>query len=318
MAWISLSAAVSADHMDELEDFLWDQGAVSVTAEDAGDEPLFEPAPEETPLWEEIRVTGLFESSTDVAALKSGLEQAGFQLLGVEEILDRAWEREWLTRFKPMQFGKRLWICPSTYELPEQDKVVVHLDPGLAFGTGTHATTNLCLSWLDSQDLEGKTLMDYGCGSGILAIAAALLGCTRVFGIDNDPQALTASRNNCEKNRVEDRITLFQPSFFQPSCFQPKGSDLENPHEIKQSDENKNENKGEHETVDYLVANILAKPLLDLKERLLSYLHKGSHIALCGIMDSQKEWVLDAYKEDVEFEPVKELEGWVLLTGKRI
>lgn len=294
MAWKSLSARVKADRVDELEDFLWHKGAISVTVEDAGDMPLFEPAPEETPLWDEIRVTGLFEDSIDEQLLRAGLEQAGFQLLALENLEDRAWEREWLKRFKPMQFGKRLWICPSTHELPGNDKVIVHLDPGLAFGTGSHPTTSLCLAWLDSLDLEGKTLVDYGCGSGILAIAAALLGCKKVLGIDQDPQALIASRENCKKNLVEDKIT-----FYSPNNSQNRAEQLDN-------------------KVDFLVANILAKPLMELKATLLSYLGKGSHIAMSGVMTDQKNWVLDAYRNDVEFETVKVQEDWLLLTGKRL
>lgn len=293
MAWKSLIASTPTEGVDRLEELFWDWGAVSVTLEDAGDEPLFEPAPAETPLWQQNRVTGLFDEAIDLEGFKLKLEQSGYLSVSVSRLEDRHWERVWLERFKPMQFGKRFWICPSGHEVPEQADVVVHLDPGLAFGTGTHPTTGLCLSWLDEIDLRGKSLMDYGCGSGILAIAGALLGCDSVIGIDNDPQALMASKENCKKNQVEDKIRF----------------DLVDGTSIFQQEMCK---------VDYLIANILAKPLIDLKDVFLSLLDKGSGIAMSGIMAGQEGWILEAYKGEIMFEPARELDGWVLLTGKRI
>lgn len=301
MAWKSFMASAAADRTELLEELLWDWGALSVTLEDAGDEPLYEPAPEETPLWQQNQVTGLFDENTDIEGLKLKLEQSGFQQIVVSDLEDRPWEREWLERFKPMQFGKRLWICPSGYDLAEEGKVVVHLDPGLAFGTGTHPTTSLCLSWLDAMDLGGKSLMDYGCGSGILAIAGALLGCENVIGTDNDPQAILASKENSKKNQVEAKIRFGLSN--STSNKTVAGKPVIQQERIK---------------VDYLIANILAKPLIELKDVFLSFLNKGSSLAMSGIMADQKDWVIGAYEDQIRFDPPQELDGWILLTGKRI
>ncbi|WP_304164864.1 50S ribosomal protein L11 methyltransferase, partial [Lonsdalea britannica] len=200
MPWIQLKINTSGAHAEPLGDALVESGAVSVTFQDTHDTPVFEPLPGETRLWGDTDVIGLYDAETDMKVVVAILEQepllgAGFKHK-IEQLEDKDWEREWMDNFHPMQFGERLWICPSWRDIPDPNAVNVMLDPGLAFGTGTHPTTALCLQWLDGLDLQGKTVIDFGCGSGILAIAALKLGAARAIGIDIDPQAIQASRDN--------------------------------------------------------------------------------------------------------------------------
>ncbi|MDU6435567.1 MAG: 50S ribosomal protein L11 methyltransferase, partial [Pantoea sp.] len=206
----------------------------------------------------------------------------------IEQIEDKDWEREWMDNFHPMRFGERLWICPSWRDVPDPDAVNVMLDPGLAFGTGTHPTTSLCLSWLDGLDLAGKTVIDFGCGSGILAIAALKLGAAQAIGIDIDPQAIQASRDNAERNGVADRLSLYLPHQ-QPENLQ----------------------------ADVVVANILAGPLRELAP-LISVLPKtGGHLGLSGVLASQADGVCEAYADRFTLDPVAEKEEWCRITGVR-
>jgi ribosomal protein L11 methyltransferase len=200
---------------------------------------------------------------------------------------DQVWERTWLEHFRPMRFGRRLWICPTGFEPPEPSAVNVVLDPGLAFGTGTHPTTALCLEWLDGLDLAGKTLTDVGCGSGILAIAALKLGAALAHGIDIDPQALTASADNACKNRVEDRLSLGYPADEPPP------------------------------PADVVVANILAGPLVELADDILRRLKHGGHLALSGLLADQAATVQAAYADHITFDPVGMKEEWAILTGRK-
>ncbi|MDZ7685056.1 MAG: 50S ribosomal protein L11 methyltransferase [Gammaproteobacteria bacterium] len=211
MNWRSLAATATREGLDELEALLWDAGAVSVTVEDGGENPLFEPGPGEIPVWEKVVATGLFEDGCRPEAVKEVLVTADFDVAFIDEVQDREWEREWLSRFEPMRFGQRLWVCPSGHQVAEHEAIVMHLDPGLAFGTGTHPTTRLCLEWLDANTRARQRVMDFGCGSGILGIAAILLGADEVVGVDNDPQALQATFANAARNGVEDRIRLYLP-----------------------------------------------------------------------------------------------------------
>ncbi len=204
----------------------------------------------------------------------------------IEQIEDKDWEREWMANFHPMRFGERLWICPSWRDVPDPDAVNVMLDPGLAFGTGTHPTTSLCLTWLDGLDLAGKTVIDFGCGSGILAIAALKLGASQAIGIDIDPQAIQASRDNAERNGVADRLSLYLPHQ-QPENLQ----------------------------ADVVVANILAGPLRELAP-LISVLPKsGGHLGLSGVLESQAESVCEAYVAHFALDPVAVKEEWCRITG---
>ncbi len=289
--WRQITLSVDESGVDALSDLLSGLGALSVSFEDDGDQPLFEPAPGEIPLWHRTRVTGLFESSVDPAIIRLALAERYPDSAGsftVTELEDQVWERAWLDHFRPTRFGHRLWVCPTGFDPPEPDAVNILLDPGLAFGTGTHPTTALCLEWLDAQVLPGKTIIDYGCGSGILAIAALKLGAAQAYGIDLDPQALTASADNARKNAVENRLTLFLP----------------------------HQSSGLSAAV--LVANILAVPLMTLAHELINRIPVGGALALSGILVSQAQAVMDAYRPRIAFEPVVEREDWVLLAGVKV
>lgn len=288
--WRQLAVTVEESLAETVADWLAEQGALSVSFDDAGDQPLFEPPPGTTPLWARTRVTALFEAGVEVEGIVVAAERAfGDQLqdAGSTDVADRIWERAWMEHFRPMRFGRRLWICPSGVAPPEPGMVNVVLDPGLAFGTGTHPTTSLCLEWLESLGLEGLTLVDYGCGSGILAVAGLKLGARSALGIDIDPQALTASADNARKNAVAGRLTLAYP---------------EDPR---------------HEPADVVVANILAGPLVELAGDILSLLKPGGRLALSGLLAEQAEAVAHAYASAVDFEPVRLREEWAMLAGIR-
>ena len=288
MTWRQLAATVEESQAESVSDWFMGQGALSVGFDDAGDQPLFEPPPGATPLWQRTKVTALFEGDVDGEAIGLATRrQFGERILDWDSVIieDQVWERAWMEHFKPMQFGRRLWICPTGYEPPDPAAVNVILDPGLAFGTGTHPTTALCLEWLESLDLAGQTVLDYGCGSGILAVAALKLGAVSAHGIDIDPQALTASRDNAEKNGVESRLTLGFPG------------DADVP------------------AADVVVANILAGPLVELAGDILARLKPGGQLALSGILAEQVETVKAAYAAAVEFSPVRQREDWAILSG---
>ena len=277
---------------DGVEDVLVRHGAQAITLSDAGDTPVLEPGPGETPLWGEARITGLFPQSADLDGLRRDLLQS-FMLARlpehrVESLADRAWEREWLKDFRPMQFGKRLWVCPGDFRVDARDAVVVRLDPGLAFGTGTHATTALCLEWLDGLDLEGRRVLDFGCGSGILSIASLLLGAAAVTALDIDPQAISASRSNAERNGVDSRLkTTLELTEFDAAY-------------------------------DVVVANVLATPLIRHARTICERLVDGGAIALSGLFDSQVETVAEGYADWIDFEPPAVRDSWARLSGSRI
>ena len=293
MPWIKLITSSTTENTEALSDLISDAGAAAVTIEDNADQPLFEPPPGETPLWQANRITGLFEADTDMKAvverLQSNWTATPFPEHRIEILEDKDWVRAWMDDFKPMQFGKRLWVVPSWHQPPEPDAANLMLDPGLAFGTGTHPTTSLCLQWLDAQNMEGKTAIDYGCGSGVLAVAALLLGAEKVWGIDNDPQALTASKDNAGRNGIDlEKLSLHYPR---------ETPTLE---------------------VDFIVANILAAPLIELAPSICALLKPEGHIALSGILDHQAESVMEAYRPWIEFEPMATQEEWVRLNGKKV
>jgi len=276
---------------DRVEQALESLGAGAVTYSDAGDSPVLEPAPGETPLWATTRVTALFDDSLDEAALTAGLRNC----LGVDELpawrvetlADRAWEREWLRDFRAMRFGRRLWVCPTGSVVEQPDAVVVDMDPGLAFGTGTHATTALCLDWLDAAPPEGRRVLDYGCGSGILAIAALLLGADHATATDIDDQALTATRANAARNDVAERITMLAPEELADAPF------------------------------DLVLANILAAPLATLAPRLAGLTRSGGDIVLSGILASQAEEIRTAYEPWFDVAPAVAREEWIMISGRR-
>ncbi len=290
--WRQLSAATTESLAEPLADRLFALGALSVSFEDEGDQPLFEPKPGETPIWRDTRVIALFEEDIDTDLVRSVIaadyRNGELSDWRVEEIQDQAWERAWLEHFQPMRFGQRLWIIPTGFEPPNQeDAVCVHLDPGLAFGTGTHPTTALCLQWLDGQNLQGKTVVDFGCGSGILAVAALLLGAKETVATDIDPQALTATADNAGKNGVEDRLFC---------CLPPKMPKIQ---------------------ADILLANILANPLIELAGQLAGHLKPGGRLALSGILREQAADVQRAYEPFFIMDEPEYLEDWTRLTGIR-
>ncbi|KHS71547.1 ribosomal protein L11 methyltransferase [Pectobacterium brasiliense] len=292
MPWIQLKINTSGNVAEQLGDAMIESGAVSVTFQDTHDTPVFEPLPGETRLWGDTDAIALYDAETDMDAVIAILEQE--PLLGVgfkhkiEQLEDKDWEREWMDNFHPMQFGKRLWICPSWRDIPDPTAVNVMLDPGLAFGTGTHPTTALCLQWLDGLDLEGKTIIDFGCGSGILAIAALKLGAARAIGIDIDPQAIQASRDNAQRNGVSERLELYLPKD-QPAAL----------------------------SADVVVANILAGPLRELAPLISGLPKAGGHLGLSGVLATQAEGVAEAYADKFTLDPVAEREEWCRITGQR-
>jgi ribosomal protein L11 methyltransferase len=292
MPWLKFTLRTDNDHAEAVIEALEAAGAQSVTLVDAEDQPLFEPGPGETPMWAELEATGLFEADVDTRALHqqlaSQLPEAILATQRLEPLEDKDWSRVWMDDYQPMRFGERVWIVPSWCEAPQPDAVNILLDPGLAFGTGTHPTTALCMAWLDAQEIQGKTVLDYGCGSGILGVAAAKLGASRVTAIDIDPQALLATRSNAERNGVSDMIKTGLPQ------------DLHN-----------------DERFDVVLANILAGPLVELAPTLCQALRPGGLIALSGILQEQATAVRDAYAAYCDMdEPVTEGD-WIRLSGKR-
>jgi ribosomal protein L11 methyltransferase len=289
MSWLQLSVDASETEAPILELVFENLGALSVTLGDAGDQPLLELPPESEQLWQNTRVTALFEGEQDQQQLQNALNEAlsksVVDRLYWERIEDRIWERVWLEHFKPMSFGQRLWVCPVGEKINQPGSVIIQLDPGLAFGTGTHPTTALCLEWLDTQMLQGKTVIDYGCGSGILAIAALKLGAASVIAIDHDPQALQASQDNAMKNDVAERLTTYLPD------------------------------EAPVQTADYLVANILARPLIELASHLIERLKPGGHFALSGILSEQADEVATHYQTTASLSAVKQREEWILING---
>lgn len=290
MPWLQLRIDTSQEQAPAIEDAMLNAGAASVTLEDNADQPIFEPALGETPLWQETRVTGLFDANTDTAQAERSLkEEIGKGLTLHWHILeDKDWEREWMQYYHPIQCGENFWICPSWLDAPNPSAVNLRLDPGLAFGTGTHPTTFLCLQWLAEQNLRDRTLMDYGCGSGILGIAALLLGARSALGVDIDPQALMASRDNAKRNGLpEDAFPVYLPK------------------------------KAPVEPADIVVANILAGPLVELAPQLSALTRPGGALCLSGVLATQAQAVIAAYEHEFEFAPIAEKEEWVRLTARK-
>jgi ribosomal protein L11 methyltransferase len=290
-----LQVHVTLDGLDpeSVEDACFAIGALSVTLADAGDTPILEPLPGTTPLWPATAVSALFADGTDPNEVTEALRDLLGRDVAVtsETLADRAWEREWLKDFRPMRFGERLWICPGGQFPPtdtQPDPTIVWLDPGLAFGTGTHATTALCLEWLDREQPTDRRILDVGCGSGVLAIAALLLGARSAHGIDIDPQALIASTDNALRNEVADRLTLA------------------------------NAQAEWGEGYDIVLANILAEPLIELAPRIAAATRPGGAVVLAGLLDAQAESVAAAYRPWFRMEAPRDRDGWTSLSGRRL
>ena len=292
--WQELHCTARKDQIDALEEWFFAAGALSVTLEDQADQPLLEPGPGETPLWDTVQVTALFAGDHDLAPVLAAVpaDLVTEAPEGVVPVADREWARVWEDQFQPMQMGRRLWICPSWTPPPDPNAINLLLDPGLAFGTGTHPTTAMCLKALDAAPLENTRAVDYGCGSGILGIAAALLGAQRVLGIDNDPQAISASLDNAARNQVSE--AQFSASLPDPAALEHwRGS------------------------ADWVVANILAGPLIELAPALTALLAANGRLLLAGLLEEQAEQIITAYAPEVTLAIADQQEEWVLLAGER-
>ncbi len=296
MPWVQIKLDIPPHLAEAYEDLLLELGSSAVTLEDGANQPLFEPERGSTPLWDETRITGLFDAEADMEALVSQLQHEHqqraaafpFPKYRVEIVEDKDWEREWMEHFQPMQFGDNLWVCPSWKRPPDPEAANLILDPGLAFGTGTHPTTALCLEWLAQRDCRDKTLIDYGCGSGILGIAALLLGAKHLTATDIDPQALSASEANAMRNGITaEKMSL---------CYPDKMPVMQ---------------------ADILIANILAGPLIELMPVMSKLLKSGGEIVLSGVLASQAEELIACYQSEFELEPLVQREEWIRLSGRK-
>ncbi|WP_445115752.1 50S ribosomal protein L11 methyltransferase [Acinetobacter sp. WZC-1] len=297
MKWLQIHITVDQAQVGFTETLLSSLGAVSVTLDDAENQDLLEPLPGETPLWNTVVVTGIYaqddEEEIDVIALEAFIQA---QMPGVhlrtEFLEDQVWERSWMDYYEPIQIGEKYWIVPEWLEPPEADAVNIRLDPGLAFGTGNHASTFLCLQWLGQTDVKNKVVIDYGCGSGILGVAALLLGARKVYATDIDPQAVLATRQNAELNGVSENLYVDLPEAF---------------HQII---------KGT--PADVLVANILAGPLMSLADEFATLIRPKGEFALAGVIEEQVADVSQAYAGSFEITAVaKRDENWCRISGYR-
>lgn len=291
MAWIQINTIVEEALAEPLSDALMEAEAASVTFEDAKDQPIFEPEIGTTPIWGVTKVVGLFDAEVDSKAvielLTQIIPQVPAEQYKVEQLEDKDWIRAWMDQFKPMQFGDNLWIVPSWCEPPQPEAINLMLDPGMAFGTGTHPTTSLCLTWLDQNAPQGLDVIDYGCGSGVLALAAKKLGAKNVKGTDIDPQAITASQQNAERNNAQIEFAL-----------------------VKEFDS---------EPADLIVANILAGPLKELSPEFDRLLKPGGTLVLSGLLSNQAQDLVKHYKTvGIELDTMQTQEEWGLLAGKKM
>ncbi|HAR56390.1 MAG TPA: 50S ribosomal protein L11 methyltransferase [Idiomarina baltica] len=291
MPWIQLTLSSSEEHAPQVGDMLMANGAQAVTYRDGADTPIFEPPLGEVLLWQHTLVTGLFDADIDMKPVVANLEKAKvlpkplqYKLDGLE---DKDWELEWMDNFHPIQFGRRLWICPSWRDIPEPDAVNILLDPGMAFGTGTHPTTAMCLEWLDAHVKGNEQIVDFGCGSGILGIAALKLGSAHALGIDIDKQALISTQENAERNHVADKFDVYLPE----------------QHPNLQAD--------------IVLANVLAGPLRELAHVIKEFVKPGGRLVLSGILARQAQSVMDAYAPEIKFETPTQQDEWIMLTGYR-
>ncbi|MDG6774881.1 50S ribosomal protein L11 methyltransferase [Thiomicrorhabdus sp. ZW0627] len=291
MAWIQINTVVKEELAEPLSDAFMEVGACSVTFEDAKDQPIFEPDLGTTPIWASTKVIGLFDAETDSQAVIDTLVQilpeVAAKQYKTEQLEDKDWIRAWMDQFKAMRFGERLWIVPSWLEPPEPEAVNLMLDPGMAFGTGTHPTTALCLTWLDQNTPTGLDVIDYGCGSGILALAANKLGAKSVSGTDIDPQAIIASEQNAERNQADIKFALVKDFDSRP--------------------------------VDLLVANILAGPLKELAPEFDRLLKPGGTLVLSGLLATQAAELQAHYKAiGIQLDTLETKEEWGLLAGIKL
>jgi ribosomal protein L11 methyltransferase len=298
MAWIQLKVNVLPDQIEVIEDSMLLEGAQAVTLQDGADQPILEPELGTMPVWDKTIVIGLFDAEIngdtlianmqDLFSCDPAMKGHAFPNHKLELVEEKDWERAWMDNFHPMQFGDRLWVCPSWKDPEDKNAVNLMLDPGLAFGTGTHPTTAHCLRFLDKTVKGNELVVDYGCGSGILGIAALLLGSDRMLGVDNDPQALIATRQNAERNGISsDKYDVVFP---------------ENTHKVK---------------ADIMVANILAGPLMFLAENISNLTKSGGKLALSGLLSHQAEEVRQAYEPWFNMDGMEQMDDWIILTGTK-
>ncbi|MEO1889713.1 MAG: 50S ribosomal protein L11 methyltransferase [Cycloclasticus sp.] len=287
MPWQQLTIATSKELALHVETLIENLGSLSVTMTDGADQPIYEPPLETTPLWQQVLVTGLFEEQRDLSQVEQYFNQhlnsANDWQLTIERLEDQVWERVWLENFHPIKFGDNFWVCSTEHETPDANATILRLDPGLAFGTGTHPTTALCLEWLANNTLDDCNVIDFGCGSGILAIAALLLGAKHAIGIDIDPQALTATNNNAAQNNVLDKIQVYDAKHY------PRDA----------------------QTI--VIANILAEPLITLADEISSLVQTNGHLLLSGILSEQADQVMHAYRPHFLFDSPVIKDGWTCL-----
>ena len=288
-SFIELSFELGPLDPEAAEAACFDCGATSVTFVDSQDDPILEPLPGEFRLWPATRLQALFNGERAEALTDELSEALGVspRVIHARVVTDRAWEREWLKDFHAMRFGTRLWICPHHERVEDPNAVVVKMDPGLAFGTGTHPTTAMCLGWLDRGPVTGARIIDYGCGSGVLAVAAARLGAVEAHCFDIDPQALIATRDNAEANAVDGRVHLHNSAESLP------------------------------QRVDVLVSNILSGPLCELASRFADLVRPDGDLVLAGLLEQEVSDVTRAYDAWFDMSPFGIREGWVGLCGRR-
>lgn len=290
--WQQINCHCNKVFQDVISECMEEANALSITFQDAGDTPVLEPLPGETRLWDDLILTALFDGNDDLsillASLKMNKQQWQISSIQLETLEDQDWERAWMDDFTPMQFGENLWIYPSWNQIPDDNSTKIILDPGLAFGSGTHPTTAMCLEWLDENPPKDLSAIDYGCGSGILAIAAIKLGANTLLATDIDQQALIATKDNMLKNQIPDTAIK--------CCF---------PEEIPS------------EPVDLLIANILSGPLVELAETFSQLTKVGGKIVLSGILEQQIEDIVNAYQKYYNDIEIIAKEGWIRVSAQR-
>ncbi|PHS72364.1 MAG: 50S ribosomal protein L11 methyltransferase [Cycloclasticus sp.] len=287
MPWQQLTIATDQELAPLFETLIEELGSLSVTLTDGADQPIYEPPLETTPLWKQVHVTGLFDEDADLNEARQFFQQridsTKTWSLTLDHLKDQIWERVWLDNFQPIKFGNNFWVCSTEHNIADENATLLRLDPGLAFGTGTHPTTALCLEWLATHPLKNCEIADFGCGSGILAIAALLLGAQHAIGIDIDPQALIATNNNAAQNNVRDNIQVYDAQQY--------------PTEAK----------------DIVIANILAEPLVTLYDEISTLVKPSGHLLLSGLLSEQVEFVTQAYQSNFVFNPAVFRDEWACL-----
>jgi ribosomal protein L11 methyltransferase len=300
MSWVQATFVVDATHVDALSNMLEGFLAQAITTENAGDDEFYEVAFPGTPDWQKVQVTALFDEAVNLNPIiafvqdhLSSLQHSEIPIV-VDKLIDQDWERVWLDSFTPIKVGRQLWVCPSWCEPTDPNARNITLDPGLAFGTGTHATTHMCLEWIAEQQLDGQRILDYGSGSGILAIAALFSGALHADAVDIDPMAVQACNDNALRNKVQDKMH---------SCL---------PNDLASQTKN---------SYDLVIANILAEVIIELRDTLLLHLKPSGTLLFTGILSSQADRVIDAFGESFDFSQTnskhQDKGHWALLTGRR-